>query len=152
MDSIESRLAAAGLILPSPMSPVATYVPSVLAGGLLHISGQGPVRDGKFMSRGFLGRELTTADGIEAARLTALNLLAQAKAAVGGDLGRIARCVKLFGLAQSAADFTDHATVMAGAAEAMHIAFGAYPALTAIGAAALPFDTSVEIDAVFAMA
>lgn len=150
-DTIHQRLAELGHDLPSPMSPVATYVPYVITGNLLFISGQGPVRDGKFLSLGSLGRDLTVEQGIDASKLTALNLLSQANAALSGKLSRIKRCVKIFGLVQSTPTFTEQHLVINGASDLLAevLGDGGLHARAAVASSSLPFNTSVEIDAVF---
>src|SRR3954465_2633970 len=109
--SIEARLAELGLTLPEPAAPVASYVPAVEAGGLLHISGQLPFKDGALMT-GRLGEDRDTAYGVEAAQRCGLMLVAQIKLALGGDLGRVVRIVKLGGFVNSAGDFTDQPVVI----------------------------------------
>jgi enamine deaminase RidA (YjgF/YER057c/UK114 family) len=153
---IAARLAELGLELPAPMAPVATYVPFTRSGPLLHVSGQGPVRDGTFLHNGKLGAGVTVEQGIEAARLTALNLLAQAGAALvpafGDDgLDHITRVVRLFGLVACTPDFIEHPRVIDGASEVMAAVFAerGRHARAAGGAPCLPFDTCVEIDAIF---
>jgi len=150
-DPIHQRLEELGHVLPSPMSPVATYVPTVITGSLLFVSGQGPVRDGQFLSLGHLGRDLSVEQGYEASKLTALNLLSQANAALEGRLSRITRCVKLFGLVQSTPDFNEQHLVINGASDLIAEVLGdaGAHARAAVGSSDLPFNTSVEIDAVF---
>lgn len=145
------RLARLGLVLPTPMAPVATYVPFVRSGRLVFVSGQGPVNDGAIASTGRLGAELTVEDGYAAARLTALNLLAQLREACDGDLDRTTRVVRLLGFIACTPAFTDHDPVMNGASDVMVAAFGTagHHARSVLGAPSLPFDTSVEIEAIF---
>src|SRR3954466_13530175 len=102
--AIDAKLAELGLTLPEPAAPIAAYVPAVEAGGLLHISGQLPFKDGAIMT-GRLGEDRDTAFGVEAAQRCGLMLVAQMKAALGGDLGRVVRIVKLGGFVNSAGDF-----------------------------------------------
>ncbi|MCW9032799.1 MAG: RidA family protein [Rhodospirillales bacterium] len=150
-DSIHSHLKELGIELPEPMQPVATYVPYVISGNLLYTSGQGPVLNGEFKSVGKLGDNLTVEQGYEASRLTALNILSQANAALDGNLDRIVRCVKLFGLVNCTPDFTDQPKVINGASDLMVKILGdkGKHCRAAVGAPSLPFDTSVEIDGIF---
>ncbi len=149
--SIHTRLKELGITLPDPMQPVATYVPYVISGNLLFTSGQGPVLNGEFKSVGKLGATLTTEQGYQAARLTGLNILSQANAALNGDLDRIVRCVKLFGLVNCTPNFTEQPKVINGASDLMVEILGdkGQHCRAAVGAPSLPFDTSVEIDGIF---
>jgi enamine deaminase RidA (YjgF/YER057c/UK114 family) len=150
--AIEAKLAELGLTLPEPAAPIAAYVPAVEAGGLLHVSGQLPFKDGALMT-GRLGEDRDTAYGAEAAQRCGLMLVAQMKAALGGDLGRVARIVKLGGFVNSAADFTDQPVVINGASELMLALFGeaGRHARSAVGVPALPRGAAVEIDAIVAV-
>ena len=146
--SIEARLAELGVTLPQPAAPVAAYVPTVEANGLLHISGQialGP--DGLMTGR--LGEDRDLDYGIAAARACGLNLIAQMKAALG-DLDRVERIVKLGAFITSAPSFTDQPKVANGASELMVEVFGekGKHARSAVGVPALPLGAAVEIDAV----
>jgi enamine deaminase RidA (YjgF/YER057c/UK114 family) len=150
------RLAALGISLPSPAAPVANYLPFVISGSLLVISGQlafGP--DGKVGSAhsGKLGATVSNDAGQAAARLCAINILAQAKVALG-DLDRISRCIRLGGFINAAPDFTNLAAVMNGASDLMVEVFGdkGRHARSTIGVATLPLDSSVEIEALFEIA
>lgn len=152
MSTIEQRLAAEGLTLPEPAAPVAAYVPAVLAGGLLHISGQIPfTTDGKIMT-GKIGSERDLAWGAAAAERCGLMLVAQMKAALG-DLDRVERIVKLGAFVASTPDFTDQPKVANGASELMVRIFGeaGRHARSAVGVPSLPLDASVEIDAIVAV-
>ncbi|WP_375390861.1 RidA family protein [uncultured Sphingomonas sp.] len=148
---IDRRLEELGLELPQAAAPVAAYVPAVLAGGLLHVSGQLPFRDGQVMT-GRLGDGVTLADGQEAARRCALMLLAQVKAALG-SLDRVERVVKLGAFVNSAADFTDQPRVANGASELMQAVFGeaGRHARSAVGVPTLPMGVAVEVDGIFAV-
>lgn len=147
-DHIDSKLAELGLTLPQAAAPVATYVPAVEAGGLLHISGQLPFRDGKVVT-GRLGADLDAAAGKEAAQLCALMVVAQAKAALG-DLSRVARIVKLGVFVNSDPGFGDQPAVANGASDLMVALFGdaGKHARAAVGVAALPLHAAVEVDAI----
>jgi enamine deaminase RidA (YjgF/YER057c/UK114 family) len=150
-DTPEARLAAAGLILPEAAAPVAAYVPTVTAGGMMHVSGQLPFRDGAVVT-GRLGDTVDLAGGQAAAQLCGLMLLAQVKAALG-DLSRVERVVKLGVFVNSTPDYTDQPQVANGASELMQLVFGeaGKHARAAVGVAALPRGAAVEVDAIFAV-
>ncbi|MBB5697988.1 RidA family protein [Sphingomonas yantingensis] len=149
---IETRLAELGLSLPEAAAPVAAYVPVVEHGGLLHISGQLPFDDGALMM-GRVGEDRELSFAQEAAKRCALMVLAQAKRALGGDLSRIERIVKLGVFVNSATDFTDQAKVANGASELMIELMGdiGRHARSAVGVAVLPLGAVVEIDAIIAV-
>lgn len=149
--AIEQRLADLGLTLPDAAAPAANYVPYTVAGGLLFVSGQVPVRDGKVAFTGKLGGAADVERGQEAARLCALNVLAQARTACGGDLGRLRRCVRLGGFVASAPGFTDQHKVINGASDLIAAALGeaGRHARFAVGCSALPLDAAVEVEAIF---
>ena len=151
-DRIDQKLAELGLTLPTAAAPVATYVPAVEAGGLLHVSGQLPFRDGKVVT-GQLGTDVEVAAGQEAAKLCALMVVAQAKAALGGDLSRVARIVKLGVFVNSAPGFGDQPEVANGASDLMVALFddAGKHARAAVGVAALPRNAAVEVDAIIAV-
>eukprot|EP01035_Chromulina_nebulosa_P039157 gene39157-52912_t len=151
-DRIDRKLAELGLALPAPAAPVASYVPAVEAGGLLHISGQLPFKDGAVMT-GRLGEDRDLAYGTEAAQRCALMLVAQTKAALGG-LHRVARIVKLGVFVNSTVDFTDQPKVANGASDLMVELFGeaGKHARSAVGVAVLPLGAAVEIDAIVQIA
>lgn len=149
MSSPESRLAELGITLPAPMAPVANYVPFVISGNMLFVSGQvsaGP--DG--LMQGRLGEDMTLEEGEAAARLCAINLIAQCKAAVG-DLSRIARVVKLGGFVNAHPDFTDLPEVINGCSDLMVDVFGdkGRHARAAVASPVLPRGVAVEVDGVF---
>ncbi len=146
---IKARLEELGIDLPEVAAPAGSYVATVQAGNLLHVSGQLPIRDGQVACTGRLGDGVSVEDGIAAARLCALNIVAQAKAALG-DLDRVRRVVKLTGYVASAPDFTGQPTVINGASDLMADVFGAAGrhARAAVGVAALPLGAAVEIEAV----
>lgn len=151
-DRVHAKLAELGLSLPKAAAPVAAYVPTVEAGGLLHVSGQLPFRDGQVVT-GTLGAGVSIEEGQAAAELCALMILAQVHAALGG-FERVARIVKLGVFVNSAPDFTDHPKVGNGASELMVALFGdaGRHARAAVGVAALPLGAAVEVDAVIALA
>ena len=150
---IEAKLAELGVTLPQPVAPVANYVPAVLSGNLLHISGQLPIGPEGLSLKGALGAGVTVEDAQAAAKLCAINILAQAKAAVG-DLDKIVRVVKLGAFVASTADFFDQPKVVNGASDFMVAALGdkGRHARSAVGVAALPLGAAVEIDAILEIA
>ncbi|WP_207478208.1 RidA family protein [Arenibaculum pallidiluteum] len=152
--SIESRLAQLGIELPQPAAPAAAYVPTIRTGNLVYVSGQLPVWNGEIRFKGKVGATVTVEQAQEAARLCALNLLAQVHAACGGSLDAVRRCVKLGGFVASGPDFYDHPKVVNGASQLMLDVLGdaGRHARFAVGAPALPFDVPVEVDAVFEVA
>jgi len=147
---VEKRLADAGLTLPAATKPAGNYVPAVVTGNLVFMAGQLPYRDGKVAVAGKLGGGVTVEQGYEAAKICALNILAQLKAAIG-DLDRVRRCVRVGGFVNCTPDFADHAKVSNGASDLMALAFGdaGRHARTTVGMAALPAGASVEIEAIF---
>lgn len=151
---IEARLAERGITLPQAAAPAANYVPYVVAGSLLHVSGQVTMQDGKLAYVGRLGRDFGVDEGYQAARVCGLNLIAQAKAACDGDLDRVKRVVKLGGFVNCTPDFTDHPKVVNGASDLMVEVFGdaGRHARFAVGAPSLPFDIAVEVDGIFEIA
>jgi enamine deaminase RidA (YjgF/YER057c/UK114 family) len=156
MSSVDQRLRELGIVLPEPAVPVANYVPFVREGNLVTISGQicfGP--DGTLAPAhiGKVGAEVTPAIAGEAARLCAINVLAQLKAAIG-DLDSVRRCVRLGGFINSAPDFTAQPSVMNGASDLMVAVFGdaGRHARSTVGVAALPLGAAVEVEALFAVA
>lgn len=151
--TIAQRLQDLGLTLPAAPSPVANYVPHYIAGNLLFISGQvSKAGDGRLIT-GTLGAGTSVEAGQEAARHAALNILAQAEAALG-SLDRIARVVKLTGFVAATADFTDHPKVVNGASDLMVEVLGDKGRHTraAVGVASLPLGCAVEVDAVIEIA
>ncbi|MBB5518881.1 RidA family protein [Amphiplicatus metriothermophilus] len=153
MGRIDSKLAELGIVLPDPAPPVANYVPYVVAGNLVFISGQVSSTPDQLI-KGKLGADLSLDDGVEAARACGINLIAQLKAAAGGDLDRVRRVVKLGGFVNCAPDFADHPKVINGASDLMVAVFGeaGRHARAAVGAPSLPMGAAVEIDGVFEIA
>ncbi len=151
---IDSRLKELGIELPTPPAPVASYVPFVVSGNLAFISGQVTIAPDGLKYLGTIGAELTVEDGRAAARLCSLNLLAQAKAAAGGDLDRIKRCVKVTAFVNAVPGFTQHPEVANGASDLLAEIFGdaGRHARAAVGASSLPRNVAVEIEAVFELA
>ena len=153
MGKIDARLSELGIVLPTPPAPVASYVPFVAVGGLMHISGQVSV-DASGGVKGKLGGGLPLEQGQAAARLCGLNLLAQMKAACGGDLDRVKRIVKLGGFVNVAPDFDPIPAVVNGCSDLMVAVFGeaGRHARSAVGVANLPLGFAVEVDAVIEIA
>ncbi len=151
--TIEAKLQSLGITLPQPAAPVAAYVPTVEINGLLHISGQLPFREDGVLITGRLGESVTLEEGAEAARRCGVMLIAQIKAALGGDLERVVRIVKLGAFISSTATFTDQPKVANGASELMQAVFGdaGRHARSAVGVPVLPLDAAVEIDAIVAI-
>ncbi|GAA0726106.1 RidA family protein [Sphingomonas japonica] len=150
---IDAKLAELGLELPQAAAPVAAYVPVVEAGGMLHISGQLPFRDGAIVT-GRLGADCSLDEGVDAAQRCGLMLVAQIKAALGGDLSRVRRIVKLGVFVNSTPDFTDQPKVANGASELIAALFGeaGRHARSAVGVAVLPLGAAVEVDALVEIA
>ena len=149
---IAARLHAAGIVLPEPAAPVASYLPTVEAAGLLHVSGQLPFVDGKLVT-GRLGEDISLQAGTQAARACAIMILAQAQAALG-SLARIERVVKLGAFVSSTADFTDQPKVANGASDLMAQILGdaGRHARSAVGVPVLPLGAAVEVDALLLIA
>ncbi|TAN57218.1 MAG: RidA family protein [Magnetospirillum sp.] len=148
---VAARLKDLGIELPQPAAAVANYVPFVVTGSLVFISGQLPLEDGKLVVGGKLGDRLTVDDGIRAARLCALNLLAQARAAAGGDIDRVRRLVRMTAFVACTSTFTDQPKVVNGASDLMVQVLGeaGRHARIAVGAPSLPLDAAVEIEGIF---
>ncbi|MDR6899877.1 RidA family protein [Rhizobium miluonense] len=153
-DAIEGRLQELGIVLPQAAAPAANYVPYVISGNLLYLSGQLPMENGKIGVTGHLGNDVDVAGGQRAAELCAINILAQAKAALGGDLGRIKRLIKLNGFVASTPDFVEQHLVINGASNLLANVLGeaGKHARAAVGMAALPLNAAVEIDAILEIA
>lgn len=150
MSTFETRLAALGVTLPNAPAPAANYVPFVVQGNTVIVSGQisnGP--DG--LIKGKLGLDMQTAEGAVAARSCAISLLAQIKAACGGDLDRLVRVLKLTAFVNSTADFTEQPQVVNGASDFLVEALGdaGRHARSAVSAASLPLGVAVEIEGMF---
>jgi enamine deaminase RidA (YjgF/YER057c/UK114 family) len=147
----EERLAELGYELPAPNPAAGTYVGAVTVGSIVFVSGHGPYRDGEFVYKGKLGREVDVPTGQEAARLTIVNLLASLKAEIG-ELDRVRRVVKLLVLVNSDPDFGEQPAVANGASDLLVEVFGpdrGAHARSAIGMGALPFGIPVEIEGIF---
>ncbi len=151
MHSADDRLAELGISLPSPMAPVANYVPYVISGSLVVVSGQLPAVDGTVAITGKVGEGVSIEQGQQAARLCFINLLAHLRGACGGDLRRVRRVVRLGGFIASPPGFTQHAAVMNGASDLAVAVFGdaGRHARSTIGVPALPLDAAVEVEGMF---
>jgi len=149
---IEARLKELGVELPVPQEPrVAKILNTVIAGGFLFVSGQVTQWNGERRFVGKVGREFDLKQGQEAARLSALNVLAQAKKELDGDLDRIERVIQLKGYVNCMPNFTDVSAVVNGASELMIDVFGdaGRHSRTALGVAVMPFDVAIEVEAMF---
>lgn len=155
MGAVTERLAAAGIEVPEVAAPVASYVPAMVHGGLVHTSGQLPMVAGELAEAGLVGQgqgSVTPERAQELARICAVNALAAAQSVVG-DLDRIERVVKVTGFVASEAGFTGQPAVVNGASELMTDAFGqaGQHARSAVGVAALPLGAPVEVEVVLAL-
>ena len=146
---IEKRLNDLGVTLPAAAAPAANYVPFIVSGNLFFTAGQLPFKDGKLIATGLLGRDVDVAGGKDAARQCAINILAQAKAALG-DLEKIKRIVKISVFVASSSDFTEQHLVANGASDFLVAAIGGRGkhARSAVGVASLPLNATVEIEAI----
>ena len=151
--SVEGRLAALGISLPTPATPVANYVTARISGDHLYLSGHVGKRDGEVVS-GRVGDALSRDDAYALARATAIDMLASVRAALG-SLDRVAGVVKVSGFINSAPDFTEQPAVLNGASDLLVEVFGVERgrhARTAVGVAQLPLGAAIEVEAVFAIA
>lgn len=149
---VEARLNELGIELPEPTRPkVAKILPAMAVDRLLFVSGMTPQWNGELRFIGKLGREFTLEEGREAARLCTLNVLTQARAALGGDLDRILRVVNVKGYVNAMPDFTAIPDVVNGASELLIDIFGdaGLHTRTAMGNVVMPFDVALEVEAVF---
>ena len=151
---IDARLKEIGIELPPPGPPAGNYVPHVITGNLVFISGQVPIEGGGIKFVGKLGQDFGVEDGQKAARLCMLNVIARLAAALDGDLDRVTRCVKIGGFVNAAPDFGDHPKVINGASDLTAEVFGEIGAHArfAVGVGSLPFGVAVEVDAIFEIA
>ncbi len=151
---IDARLKELGITLPEPPAPVASYVPYVVSGNLVFISGQVTLAEGGLKYVGTVGKDLSLEDGQAAAKLCAINLLAQLKGACGGNLDRVKRCVKLGVFVNAVPGFAQQPEVANGASDLMLEVFGdaGRHARAAVGAGSLPRNVAVEVEAVFELA
>lgn len=151
---IEARLKELGITLPVAGTPLANYVPYVVSGSLVFISGQLPSKDGGMSATGQVGKEVTIEQAAEAAKLCALHLIAHLKNACGGDLDRVRRVIRLGGFVNAGPEFGDHPKVVNGASNLMVEVFGdaGKHARVAAGFAGLPFRAAVEVEGTFEIA
>lgn len=153
MSDISARLTELGLSLPDAPAPAANYVPYVVSGSMLYVSGQiSQDENGRIIGK--LGADMDTAAGAKAAARCALSLLAQVNAACDGDMSRLKRVVKLTGFVNSTAEFTEQPTVINGASDLMVALLGdaGRHARSAVSAASLPLGVAVEIEGIFEIA
>jgi enamine deaminase RidA (YjgF/YER057c/UK114 family) len=148
---IEATLAELGITLPRPMAPIANYVPYVVTGNLVVVSGQVPAVDGKVAVTGKVSWGVSLDQAKDAARLCFINVLVHLKAACGGDLDRVKRVVRLGGFVAAPSEFTQHALVMNGASDLAVAIFGeaGRHARSTIGVPSLPADAAVEVEGLF---
>jgi enamine deaminase RidA (YjgF/YER057c/UK114 family) len=148
--SIEARLTDLGVTLPDAPAPAANYVPFVVVGNIVHVSGQ-ISQNANGLIKGRLGDDMSIEQGAEAAKSCAISLLAQVKKACGGDLSRLVRAVKLTGFVNSTPEFTDQPKVVNGASDFLVAALGeaGRHARSAVSAASLPLGVAVEIEGIF---
>lgn len=151
---IDARLKELGIELPTPPAPVASYVPYVVSGSLVYISGQVTMADGGLKHVGTVGKDVSLEDGQAAARLCAINVLTQVKAACGGDLDRVKRCVKVGVFVNAVPGFSQHPEVANGASDLFVQVLGeaGKHARAAVGAGSLPRNVACEVEAVFEIA
>lgn len=154
MGRIDDRLAELGIDLPEPPAPVASYVPFSSAGNLVYISGQVTMAAGGLEYIGTVGKELSVDDGRAAARLCAINVIAQLRAAVGGNFERVRRCVKLTVFVNAVPGFTQQPEIANGASDLIVEVFGdaGRHARAAVGAGSLPRNVAAEVEAIFEVA
>lgn len=152
-ETIEMRLKALGITLPAAAAPAANYVPFTRAGNLLFVSGQLPLKDGKLISTGLLGRDLDVAAGKEAARQCAINILAQAKAAAG-SLDKVRSVLRISVLVASTPDFIEQHLVGNGASDLLAEVLGdaGKHSRVAVGMASLPLNAPVEVESILDIA
>lgn len=152
MSTVEDRLAALGLTVPTVVPPLAAYVPAVVSGRYVFTAGQLPFVDGTLPDTGKVGAEVTPERAAELAAISALNMLAAVKSVV--DLDRVVRVVKVVGFVASAPDFTGQPAVINGASNLIRVAFGdaGIHARSAVGVASLPMDAPVEVEMIVEIA
>lgn len=152
--TVDGRLKELGIEIPTPAAPAANYVPFLRSGNLVFVSGQIPVVAGKIEGVGTVGKDLTTQQAQAIAKICAINLIAQAKAACDGDLDRVVLVVKLGGFVACVDGYTEQPEVINGASDLMVAAFGdkGRHARFAVGTNSLPRGVAVEVEAVFEIA
>ncbi len=152
--TIEARLKDLDIMLPTPPAPVASYVPYVVSGNLVYISGQVTMAADGLKYVGTVGHDISLDDGKLAARLCAINIIAQVKAACGGDLERVKRVVKVTVFVNAVPGFTQHPEIANGASDLFVAVFGdkGKHARAAVGAGSLPRNVATEVEAVIEIA
>lgn len=147
---IDARLKELGITIPEGVAPAGNYVPAVRSGNLVFVAGQIPLEGGKPQFIGKLGREFKVEDGQKAARLCAINIISQLRAALGGDLDKVKRIVRVGGFVNAVPDFTDQPQVINGASDLLVQIFGeaGKHARAAVGVSSLPRGVAVEVEAV----
>lgn len=150
----EQRLRERGIELPRVMAPVANYVPAVRTGNLVFLAGTGPVKPDGAFATGKVGKDVTVEEAYGHARLTGLMLLAMLRTAAGGSLDNVARAVKVLGMVNCGPEFIEHPKVINGCSDLFVEVFGdrGKHARSAVGMPSLPFNISVEIEAIFEVA
>ena len=152
MHNIEKNIKNLSIELPNPAPPAATYVPYVISGNNVYISGQIPFLNGEQMHIGKVGENYSSEEAKKAAMACGLNILSQLKSAINGDWGRVVKCIKLGGFVNCTASFNDHPLIINAASELMINILGeeiGKHTRFAVGAPSLPFGVAVEIDAIF---
>ena len=151
MSPIDQKLESLGIILATPPQTIANYIPYVVTGNMVIISGQLPFKDGHVIFQGKIGQDLSLEDGQAAAYQCAINILTQLKSACSGDLARVKQCLRLGGFVNCTSDFVDHPKVINGASDLMVTVFGetGRHARAAVGATSLPLGAAVEVEAMF---
>jgi len=154
MADLSAKLKELGMELPAVSMPAANYVPCNISGNILYVSGTLPMKDGKPQFVGKVGREFSIEEGQACAKLCAENIFAHVKNALGGDLGRIKKLIRLGVFVNAPEDFTDHPKVANGVSDLMVGLFGenGKHARFAVGVSGLPFGVAVEVDATFEIA
>jgi len=154
VETVEQRLKDMGILLPEPAAPAANYAPFITTGKVIFVSGQITILNGELQYQGKVGDTLSAEDGYQAARICAINLIAQVKKACYGNLELVTQVVKLGGFVNCTSEFTDQPKVINGASDLIAKAFGenGKHARFAVGASSLPLGVAVEVDGVFEMA
>lgn len=151
IDSITKKLEELNITLPPAAPPAASYLPWIRSGNFVFISGQLPIENGEMKYIGKVGADISLDDGVAAARLCALNAFSQLREATGGDFSKVCRCVRLGGFVNAPADFDKHPAIVNGASETVLEIMGesGRHARVAVGVSNLPFNASVELEALF---
>lgn len=154
MSEVEVRMKSRGIVLPGVSRPRANYVPVTEANNILYVSGQVPRMEGVDLYVGRVGEVICADEAKDAARVCALNIIAQLRAYLGGDLDRVKSCVRVRGYVNAVPDFTSHAAVINGASDLIVEVFGdrGRHSRTAIGVGSLPHGFAVEVEAEFELA